>query len=452
MSAPTNQPLVLICSTPVSGHIIPMQTIAKSLIDRGYNVYFVSSSGYRQQIEAIGASFVPVRGYGDFYDLRARDLDPDWPTPLLSLDGPEHFCHDLVHIFCKSVPSQLEALQRALRWLSEKHPHSPVIVLTESLNFGALPLKLGAPGTRPKGLIAIGLNPVFLSSLDHRPFGPGLLPDSSPGSRQRNQAANERQKQVFAAAQTALGEALVSVGATETLDDFLLDALYSLPDRFIQLCPPCVEYPRSDAPDTLRFAGGYPEAPRELRCWKRPAWWDEVTDSGRTRRIVFVCQGTVAADLNQLVYPTMTALGTREDLLVVVALGQKGLALPAGFAAPPNCRVADFIPYDDVLPNAEVFVTTGGYGGFQRALKHGVPLVMGATTEEKPETCARAEWAGVAVNLRTSNPSVEQLRCAVDDILGDARYKTRALEIQADIATHDPMAVIVDNIEELAGK
>jgi UDP:flavonoid glycosyltransferase YjiC (YdhE family) len=70
------KPLVLVCSTPVSGHFIPMRTIAKHLVARGYDVCFVSGSGYRQQIEAIGASFIPVEGYGDFHDLRARDLDP----------------------------------------------------------------------------------------------------------------------------------------------------------------------------------------------------------------------------------------------------------------------------------------------------------------------------------------------------------------------------------------
>lgn len=54
-----------------------MQAIAKRLVLEGYDVYFVSGSGYQQQVEATGASFIPVQGYGDFYDLRARDLDPD---------------------------------------------------------------------------------------------------------------------------------------------------------------------------------------------------------------------------------------------------------------------------------------------------------------------------------------------------------------------------------------
>lgn len=73
----TYKPLVLMCSTPVSGHIIPMLAIAEQLISRGYSVCFVSGSGYRQQVEVTGASFVSVEGYGDFYDLTSWDLDAD---------------------------------------------------------------------------------------------------------------------------------------------------------------------------------------------------------------------------------------------------------------------------------------------------------------------------------------------------------------------------------------
>lgn len=54
-----------------------MLAIAKQLVARGYHVCFVSGSGYRQQVEAAGASFVPVQGYGDFYDLTSWDLDAD---------------------------------------------------------------------------------------------------------------------------------------------------------------------------------------------------------------------------------------------------------------------------------------------------------------------------------------------------------------------------------------
>lgn len=54
-----------------------MLAIAKQLVARDYHVCFVSGSGYRQQVEAAGASFLPVEGYGDFYDLTSWDLDAD---------------------------------------------------------------------------------------------------------------------------------------------------------------------------------------------------------------------------------------------------------------------------------------------------------------------------------------------------------------------------------------
>lgn len=90
--APQTKPVVLVCSTPVSGHIIPMQAIAKRLVVDGYHVYFVSGSGYRQQVEATGASFIPVQGYGDFYDLRARDLDPHCKPLLFTLFSGTRKC------------------------------------------------------------------------------------------------------------------------------------------------------------------------------------------------------------------------------------------------------------------------------------------------------------------------------------------------------------------------
>lgn len=320
--------------------------------------------------------------------------------------------------------------------------------MTESLNFGALPLILHAPGIRPDGFIAIGLNPIMLSSIDHPPFGPGLPPDNSPEGQKRNKVANQLQKQTFALAQEAFKQALTQVGA-RVPDAFLLDVLYTLPDRFIQLCSPSVEYPRSDAPSTLRFAGGYPKASQGGFKPEKPTWWNEVT-TAKTKKIVFVCQGTVSTDLQQLVYPTMTAFEDRPDVMVVVAIGQEGATVPPGVHIPSNSRVADYIPYHDILPYCDAFVTTGGYGAFQSALYNGCPLVMSATTEEKPETTARAEWAGVAVNLRTSHPSAEQLRKAVDEILHNQKYKTRALEIQTEIVEYDPVEVIIETIEDLA--
>jgi UDP:flavonoid glycosyltransferase YjiC (YdhE family) len=343
------------------------------------------------------------------------------------------------------------AIQKALHELKTQQPERKVFVITESLNFSALALRLGAPGLRPDGFIAIGLNPILLTSMDHPPFGSGMLPDRTPEGRERNKIANAAQKEFFAPAQKAYEQALKSVGA-EPRDEFLLDSLYTLPDRFVQMCAPSVEYERSDAPSTLRFAGGYPTTKRTKSNWEVPYWWDEViiNKNRAGKKIVFVCQGTVAMDFNQLVYPTMEALQHRSDISLVIALGRPGTTLANDTIIPPNCYVEDFIPYDSILPHVDVFITTGGYGSFQRALKSGTPLIMAGTTEEKPESAARAEWAGVAVNLRTTYPSVQQLTSAVDEVLANESFKKKALDIQTQIAGFDPVGVIAECLEELA--
>lgn len=101
IAAPPAKPLVLISSTPVSGHIIPMIAIARQLVDRGYDVCFASGSGYRKQVEAVGASFVSVEGYGDFYDLTSWDLDQDCKLSdlfFLKYQQEKPFCFCFIYL------------------------------------------------------------------------------------------------------------------------------------------------------------------------------------------------------------------------------------------------------------------------------------------------------------------------------------------------------------------
>ena len=58
---------------------------------------------------------------------------------------------------------------------------------------------------------------------------------------------------------------------------------------------------------------------------------------------------------------------------------------------PSACRerAACVALYDELLPKTDVFVTNGGYGGVQIALRHGVPIVTSGGKEDKPEVAGR---------------------------------------------------------------
>lgn len=107
-----------------------------------------------------------------------------------------------------------------------------------------------------------------------------------------------------------------------------------------------------------------------------------------------------------------------EDVLVAVATGGRPAAsLPP---LPANARAAEFLPYDDLLPKTDVYVTNGGYGGVQYALRHGVPIVAAERHEDKPEVIARVAWSGVGRRI-----SADQLAEVVDSLNAEGRGARR---------------------------
>jgi UDP:flavonoid glycosyltransferase YjiC (YdhE family) len=98
-------------------------------------------------------------------------------------------------------------------------------------------------------------------------------------------------------------------------------------------------------------------------------------------------------------------------------------------------------------------VTNGGYGALQHGISNWIPLAVAGTDEYKLEVCARAEWVGVAVNLRTGQPTKEALRETIDEVISNSKYKKATRKLKAEMATLDPMTVTTKTIDELvAGK
>jgi len=313
------------------------------------------------------------------------------------------------------------------------------VLVTNAGMFGAWPFVLGAPGPRPRRWVAVGANPLYLSSADTTPFGPVPVPvgSSTEDAREANRAANAQIAGALGPATEHVGAVLASVGCTEPVTD-LTDAMVTLPDAFAELSVPELDFPRSDAPVSLSFVGLLP-SPRPA-SWSEPPWWPDLDDG---RPVVVVTQGTIAnRDLSQLVEPTITALADA-GVLVVAALGRPVDALSD---LPDNVRVAEYVPFDVLLPRADVLVTNGGFGSTQQALAAGTPVVVAGSSEDKAPTAARVAFHGVGVSLGTSTPTPSQVRQAVEDVLGDDAIRERARAMAEAYARHDAL----DLIENLA--
>ncbi|KUJ16794.1 putative UDP-glucuronosyltransferase 2A3 [Mollisia scopiformis] len=437
------KPLVIIGCTPVYGHLMPIRAMAKLLVQRGYEVTFVSCSHYQKLVEEVGCHYVAIEGYGDWYEaeLNTRFAERNTLPP-----GPVQLSYDIEHCFVRPIPTQHEAMQKAIKMNMERHPGRPIVQLSESVFQGSLPVNLGA-GIKPTATMGIGVIPMSLSSCDTAPFGPGLPPDSSLEGRAKYAAMSKQIAELFfGKPERVWKEMFVEVGAT--IPELpMFDAPFYLQDRFLQMCTPSAEYPRSDAPDTIRFTGGLPKGSRDPMT-EFPSFWKEITAGDKD--IVFICQGTIALNYSDLIIPAMAALKDRPNTIVVVALGIKGEKFPEGTFVPENARVADYIPFDELLPRCSVFLTNGGYGAFQHAIANGVPIICGGAGEDKPEVCARVEWSGMGINLKTGQPTQEQISEAVDQIIKNPKYRKRAKEMEAEMASFDPISVVAANIDELA--
>ena len=229
------------------------------------------------------------------------------------------------------------------------------------------------------------------------------------------------------------------------LNHYFLDVAVHESDLYLQGTCPTFEYPRSDLPSNIKFVG--PFNPMNQSKHTLPEWWPEIT-SGKP--VVHVTQGTLANEnFNQLLIPTIRALANK-DVLVVATTGKEDVDI--GIDLPQNVRLEKFIPYSDLLPHVDVMITNAGYGGVHYAIQNGVPLITAGTSEDKPEVCARVEWSGIGINLRTDSPSEEQIVHAVDQLLTNPIYKQKVETLQKEFQTYDAYKLTVNYLEEIVAQ
>jgi MGT family glycosyltransferase len=418
----------LITCTPAHGHVMPLLQIARHLIARGDEVSFLTSARYAERVTAAGARFVALPAEADV-DL--DDADGAFPERA-GLTGPAALRFDMSNLFIRPGSAQLAAVRAELA----ARPFDAV--LTEPLFIGGALLQLLPTHERPP-VVVLGIFPLGVRSRDTAPFGLGVTPMPGPIGRVRNAALRTvAERAIFGGVQRE-ADAMARRETGRGLGGFVLDWA-GRADAYVQFTVPEFEYPRTDLPDTVHFAGALPAPRSEVSL---PAWWSDLDG---TRPVVHVTQGTIAnSDFGQIVLPTITALAASDALVVVSTGGRPVDSLPADL--PGNVRVAEYLPYDRLLPLVDVVVTNGGYGGVQQALAHGVPIVVAGQTEDKVEVSARVGWSRAGVNLRASTVTPAQVGAAVERVRRDSSYRAQAERIGRAMRDTDALGTLTDVLE-----
>ncbi|TDZ35919.1 4'-demethylrebeccamycin synthase [Colletotrichum spinosum] len=396
-----------------TGHVLPMQAVARELVERGHEVVWTTVAPQQGRVEASGAKFVAAENVAKV-DARIEGAEP----------------RDMVETAAVMFEGRLAAQVTDMRRVLASF--KPDLVLNDALPQGVAALH--ELGEVPR-YATLGVVPLY-------------LPDTGEAPHVEHPA---RSALGMLLSQPALGlpsinperEAL-GLPPLKPTDTFS----YS-PFLHIQASCPSLEY--QDGPEPImpqvRYVGPL-VTPLSGATPGVPDWWADVATARRC--VVGVTQGTFATDPKSLIVPALRALQGDKRLLLVVPSGLAGEIRAAVAVDEDNVRIAAWVPYDLLLPRCRLLVTNGGYGSVTQALSHGVPLVCAGTSEDKRDTAARVTWVGAGIDLQTDTPTADQVRDAVDRVLGDPSYAERAASIGRELKAQGGARRACDLLERAA--
>jgi UDP:flavonoid glycosyltransferase YjiC (YdhE family) len=421
----------LISSPPTTGHFNPMLSIARILMARGHEVVMTTASFLRKRVEEAGVPFAPLLPGAD---IDTRDMGALFPEHRTIPPGPALVLAQLGEIV-RLLPDQAASLRQILTWFDAD------AIVSDVMFNGTLALLLDRSRPCPP-VIHVCPNFLLTERDDGAPVGPGLPPAETDAQRAEYRSIRKEVDLIcLDPVKARLDQLLAECGVGPTTLPYF-DSLALLPDLFLELSIPGLEYPRQNLRPSVRFIGALPVPPSTT---PDPDWIGELDGS---RRVVLVTQGTLANfDLGQLIGPALAGLADEPDLLVLATTGGRPLSDIPG-RIPANARVAEFLPFDRLMHHVDVLVTNGGFGTVNLALKAGIPLVVAGMTEDKAEISARVAWSGAGINLATNNAAPDAVRAAVRTVLAEPSYRHHAQRLAAEFTQYDTEAEVVRLVED----
>jgi MGT family glycosyltransferase len=408
---------ILFANVPADGHFNPLTGLAWHLKQKGCDVRWYTSTHYQPKIERLGIPFYPLQNALDL----AADPANLFPERKNCKSQVAKLNFDIVNVFIKRGPEYYADLQAIRRDFAFD-------LLIADLTFTGIPF---VTDLMKIPTIAVGIIPITKNSRDLPPAGLGMTPSTGViGRLKQNVLRWTATNVLFAKSNNVMRQVLGEYGIT-TQAESVFDLAVEKSNLVLQSGSPGFEYERSDLNPKYKFAGALlPYSPKKAG----PRWTNEKL--AFYQKVVLVTQGTVEGDINKLIVPTIEAL-QHTDVLVIATTGGSGTEeLRKRFAA-ENLIIEDFIPFDEVMPYADVYITNGGMGGVMLGLQNGLPMVVAGIHEGKNEINARIGYFGLGINLKTEKPRPVQLKAAVEEVLKNPFYRNNVERLKEELAGYN---------------
>ncbi len=154
---------------------------------------------------------------------------------------------------------------------------------------------------------------------------------------------------------------------------------------------------------------------------------DFKIDNPDNKKIVYISLGTVANANLDFYKNCFEALGSRDDIIIIMSIGQRINKSDLG-PIPKNFKVYDYVPQLKLLKQTDLFITHGGMNSSSEGLYNGVPLIVVPQFGDQPIVAMRVAQLGAGVALM-ANRQASDIQVAVNKVLSDKSYKENAQKI-----------------------
>jgi MGT family glycosyltransferase len=382
------------------GHAFPAIALGKTLVERGHEVRLQTWTKWQEDVEREGMRFEPAPEYKVFPTAETPGLKPYQAAVRAAHETQpliEEFRPDAVVADILTVAAGLAAEMAGARWAS-LIPH---VLPTPEPGFPPFAIGARLPRTR-------------VGSTMWRVFDPLLRGGLQKGRDELN-------------------------GTRERLGLPPIHEFHAGLSRQLTMIAtfPQLEYPRGSWKPWQRIVGPL--------MWEQP--FGDVDIPPGDAPLVLVAPSTSQDPEQRMLRAALEGLA--DQPVRVLATYNRRLP-PEPIDVPPNARLVEWVSYARTMPRCDVVVCHAGHGTVARALVSGVPVVACPAAGDMGENAARVAWAGVGVPLPRRLVTARGVRLAVQCVLSDEGYSTRARALAAWSRRHDGGVVAAETLERFA--
>lgn len=424
---------ILFANFPADGHFNPLTGLAIHLKNSGHDVRWYTGSKYETKIKNLG---IPYYALKNAIDFSAGEPDQVFPERKNHKGLIAKLKFDIRHAFVLRGPEFYEDI----REINESFPFD--IMIADNC-FTGIPF---VRQLLEKPVIAIGVMPLMETSKDLPPAGLGLTPSYTFFGRIRQTTMRFfSDKFIFNDSKKLTDKIFVEYGM-EISKGNLFDIVSKEADLFLQSGTPGFEYDRSDLRKNIHFIGPLlPSGQRQNDNYELPAQYKHF------QKKILVTQGTVETDVDKIIVPVLEAFGNSDVLVIATTGGSRTQELRTRYPQ-ANILIEDFIPFNDIMPHVDAYVTNGGYGGVLLGIQNKLPMVVAGVHEGKNEINARIGYFKLGVDLKTERPSALQIREGVETILRNRSYKNNVVKLAREFEDYDPAWLCEKYVDELISR